>query len=714
MSGNADHNDDPVQDRSRDAPYTLTKTLEMPVLELARGSVFAGRYEVIEELGSGGMGKVYRVEDTKIKEEVALKILRPEFILDKRNVERFSNELKMARRISHKNVCRMYHFGEEQGLYFITMEYVEGEDLKRTMRRVGPLGGGKAVFIAKQVCCGLEEAHGLGVIHRDLKPQNIMIDKEGNVRIMDFGIAKFLKSEGITASGAMIGTPEYMSPEQVQGEDVDPRSDIYSLGIILYEMVTGRVPFEGDTTLSVALKHRTETAKNPREFNEHIPIDLSSAIMKCLEKNMERRYQKAGDFQAELTRIEKDIPSTERVLPKRKPLTSREITVRFSLKRLVVPSMFLLGLVLGGAVVWRFLPRSEHAQIMVQKSEAAGQPRNDLELGQEDWNNKNYAEALAHFKTAVEKDPQNYGARLSVANILKELGKSEEAIAEYEKAVALNSLDVRAFEQLAALLKEKRDLEKAKSYYLKYLQSVPESPKSREFEAMIREIDQELLAKKRAEMRMKEPSVISEKKIPEPGVEEQKAIPSPKAVLPALPEEAVAEKVDISALLASGISAYDRGDYDGCLEQLSQILEVDPAHGQALKYRDLTQQKITTGQIQSIVQKYIDALDGGNLSAFYEAACTTEFYEKIKKDVEVIVKSYNQLQSLASDIKIQLEGSTKSTVEFFHIITGVSNRNQIKEVLFEGVYLWEMENRDGVWKIIKIASRRGQVKKYIL
>jgi len=160
-----------------------TETLEAAKEELTTGSTFAGRYQIIEELGKGGMGKVYKAHDTEIKEKVALKLLKPEVAADKKTIERFQNELKFARKISHRNVCRMYDLNKEEGSYYITMEYVPGEDLKSSIRRMGPLSAGKTIFIAKQVCEGLAEAHGLGVVHRDLKPQNIMIDKEGRQSI---------------------------------------------------------------------------------------------------------------------------------------------------------------------------------------------------------------------------------------------------------------------------------------------------------------------------------------------------------------------------------------------------------------------------------------------------------------------------------------------------------------------------------------------------
>ncbi|MGB7296996.1 MAG: protein kinase [Candidatus Aminicenantales bacterium] len=308
----------------------------MPVHELSTGSTFAGRYQIIEELGKGGMGRVYKVFDTDIKEKVALKLLKPEIASDKETIERFSNELKYARKISHRNVCRMYDLAKAEGTHFITMEYVQGEDLKSLIRMSKRLEVGTAVSIAKQICQGLAEAHRSGVVHRDLKPSNIMIDREGDAKIMDFGIARSLRGKGITGAGMMIGTPEFMSPEQVEGKDIDQRSDIYSLGIILYEMATGRVPFEGDTALSIALKHKTEIPKDPREFNPQIPEELSRLILKCMEKEKERRYQRVDEILAALAAIESRTPTTG-IAAAKAPDTEKILEARWKKSIAVLP-----------------------------------------------------------------------------------------------------------------------------------------------------------------------------------------------------------------------------------------------------------------------------------------------------------------------------------------------------------------------------------------
>ena len=337
-----------------DTDLSFTRTLISYRDDLNTGSAFAGRYRIIEEIGAGGMGTVFKAMDTEINEKVAIKILRPEISADPRTIERFRNELKITRNISHRNICRMYHLGRDKDTYYIVMEYVSGENLNSLVRRTRQLTVGTAVSIAAQIAEGLAEAHKLGIIHRDLKPHNVMIDKEGRVKIMDFGIARSVHVKGFTSDAAIMGTPEYISPEQIEGDEADARSDIYALGLILFEMITGRAPFEGDTPLSVYYKHVNTPPPHPRLLNAQVPEKLNRLILRCLEKNPAKRYATADELHTELTLIEKSFPAAERLVPAVRSPTTQKLPGGFRLKRLRFPALIAVSAVLAGFLLWRF------------------------------------------------------------------------------------------------------------------------------------------------------------------------------------------------------------------------------------------------------------------------------------------------------------------------------------------------------------------------
>jgi serine/threonine protein kinase len=265
------------------------------------GSVLGERYEILKRLGEGGMGAVYKARDRELERLVALKVIRPELAGNPDILRRFKQELILARQVTHKNVIRIFDLGMAGGLKFITMDYVEGRDLKSVLVERGKLPTEEAVPIIQQVCRGLEAAHAESVVHRDLKPQNIMVDADGRVWVMDFGLARSLETAGLTRTGALMGTPDYMSPEQARGEKVDARSDLFSLGIIFYELITGRLPFQADTMMATLLKRVQEKAIPPTMFEPAIPPHINRVVMKCLEADVSKRYQAIGEILADLS-----------------------------------------------------------------------------------------------------------------------------------------------------------------------------------------------------------------------------------------------------------------------------------------------------------------------------------------------------------------------------------------------------------------------------
>jgi tetratricopeptide (TPR) repeat protein/predicted Ser/Thr protein kinase len=261
--------------------------------QLEPGTILAERFEVLQLLGQGGMGAVYKARDIELERLVALKLIRPDLASHPEILRRFKQELILAREVTHRNVIRIFDLGQAQGIKFITMEYVEGRDLRGLLHEKGKMAPEEAVPIILQTAAALEAAHHAGVVHRDLKPQNIMVDKDSRVYVMDFGIARSLETPGMTQTGALMGTPEYMSPEQAKGEKVDARSDLFALGIIFYEMLTGNSPFKAETAMATMFKRTKERATPLAQLNFGVPGHLSDIVSKCLEIEPEQRYQSA-------------------------------------------------------------------------------------------------------------------------------------------------------------------------------------------------------------------------------------------------------------------------------------------------------------------------------------------------------------------------------------------------------------------------------------
>lgn len=301
-----------VNDDEADACFTCGRALGA----LTQGSIIANRYEVLKPLGKGGMGMVYKAHDRMLEEPVAIKVLRAEYFNNAEMAKRFIHEIKLARKVSHRNVCRIHEYGEDGTMRYISMEYVDGDDLKQLARETGGLLQIEEAFdLSIQTADGLQAIHDVGIVHRDLKNSNIMRDSNGLVRLMDFGIAKVAGTDrtggGLTSTGQIMGTPEYMSPEQCLGDKIDHRSDIYSLGVVIYEMFTGQVPFRGDTPVATLFKHIQDPVPFEGPVAGRIPLPAVRVLKRALAKDRAERFDDAAGMADALREAQLETASGE-------------------------------------------------------------------------------------------------------------------------------------------------------------------------------------------------------------------------------------------------------------------------------------------------------------------------------------------------------------------------------------------------------------------
>lgn len=382
----------PTARRSRiQVPSVQPATAAWVPDHLEIGAVLANRYEIVEILGEGGMGAVYKARDTELDRIIALKVIRPELAKNPEILQRFKQELILARQVTDRNIIRIFDLGEADGIRFITMEYVEGNSLHQILRDRGKIPVGESVEIMKQVLQGLRAAHREGVVHRDLKPGNIMRDGTGRILVMDFGLARSLQSNGMTQTGAVLGTMDYMSPEQAKGEEVDQRSDLFTVGLIFFEILTGKMPFKADTALASLWKRMQERAIPVSQLDNSIPVPVVNIVSRCLERDAQGRYQSAQEVLDEIERWQGNAPvSTLSTI-----YVPRLRVWWLRLPRPVLASAILLVLVAIGGFLFRdkiFRPKPK--AIGPQISLAILPFRNASGDNSLDWMGKSLAEML--------------------------------------------------------------------------------------------------------------------------------------------------------------------------------------------------------------------------------------------------------------------------------------------------------------------------------
>jgi TolB-like protein/predicted Ser/Thr protein kinase/lipoprotein NlpI len=323
---------------------SVTKTLITPKENLQKSSIVAGRYNIIEELGRGGMGVVYKAEDTKLKRTVALKFLPAELTHVPEVKTRFIREAQAAASLDHPNICMVHEFDEAEGKPFISMAYIEGRSLKEKLVS-GPLETEEALRIAMQVAEGLQEAHNKGIVHRDIKTGNIMVTERGQVKIMDFGLARTAERTLLTKEGTTMGTVAYMSPEQTQGEEVDHRTDIWSFGVVFYEMLTGKLPFKGEHEQAIVYSIQKEKPKPVTDLRSEIPVSIEQVINKALEKNPEKRYQEIDKLLDDLKSISAGIvPEEIRARIKKEKLRRKKRAILYAGAAIVIVALVIVAL----------------------------------------------------------------------------------------------------------------------------------------------------------------------------------------------------------------------------------------------------------------------------------------------------------------------------------------------------------------------------------
>jgi eukaryotic-like serine/threonine-protein kinase len=336
---------------------------------IARDTMVDGRYRIIRRLGSGGMADVYCAEDTQLGRQVALKLLYPRFAEDREFVERFRREASSAAGLQHPNVVQVFDRGEWDGTYYIAMEYLRGRNLKQVVRDHGALDPALAVDLVIQILKAARFAHRRGVVHRDIKPHNVIVDDEGRAKVTDFGIARAGASD-MTETGSIMGTAQYVSPEQAQGHPVDARSDLYSIGVVLYELLTGRPPFDADSPVTIALKQVSETPVRPAELNPAVPPALDTVVMRALRKDPAERFQDADEFIAAL-----ESAMAGRYVVTEDPVAALEEADRRNWRRIAVIALIVLALAALAIGAWLLLTpdKTRVPDVVGERADAAAQ-----------------------------------------------------------------------------------------------------------------------------------------------------------------------------------------------------------------------------------------------------------------------------------------------------------------------------------------------------
>ncbi len=696
-----------------------------------------GKYEIINILGKGAMGIVYKALDPVINREVAIKTIRFDLAHeDSENEEimqRFMREAQAAGKLSHPNIITIYDVGREESVTYIVMQLIEGKSLQRVIATGEKLTAQEVIDLMTQICSALDYAHRNGIVHRDMKPGNILLDKEGKPFICDFGVAR-VDTSTLTQSGTAVGTPSYMSPEQVMGKKVDKRSDIFSLGCILFELLTGRRPFEAESITTVIYKIINEEPPPLSEVKKGLPVGFEHIIDRALAKDANARYQSCADLAADLRRVttlsEKTIAiTTPRVeVPK---VEEEEVIKKKKSPALAISVAAVLVIVIGGGFYLYQTGRLPFLSGKAQETKAvvpSGVPEEKPVV------TESIEDKLNRVKENFDRG--DYGETIRLANeILSADANNETAKDYFIRATAKIAEPLKAQIQPEQEVKTEKPPSTAQAKTTtptKTLTTTPPKVQSTT-ESKAQPTTSDTTKKIVAEEKKTEPtptpapakptvSEVIEEKLKRANESFEKkdydetirlaqeviAINAGNLKAQEYLDKANAKKQEadlIAQTLAAGKESYDNGDYEQCLRQMNEILKLNKEHKEALRYRNLADKAIyeaeATIEIRQIVERQRKAEEGKDPLALIQDSGSQSFSDVKKGWATMVFNNYDEIKWSNPDVSIEFKGRNNAEVSLVYIATAVIRSTGQKRPIHQGTKVWTLEKQGDSWKIIK-------------
>ncbi len=653
-----------------------------------------GKYTVIGILGKGAMGIVYKARDPLINREIAIKTVRFDLISDEVEKEevmqRFMREAQSAGSLTHPNIITIYDVGREEDLTYIVMQLIEGPSLQKLISSAERLTTPEVINLMVQVCDGLDYAHKFGIVHRDMKPGNILLDKLGKPYICDFGVAR-IDTSTLTQAGTAVGTPSYMSPEQVMGKKVDKRSDIFSLGCILYEVLTGRRPFEAESITTVIYKIINENPPALKEFKKGLPVGFEHIISKALAKDPNDRYQSCSQLAADLRDLQQLSEKTIAVTMTREQLAAAKKKERRKLAFIFLIALAAVIIIAGGGAFYLYQKTGEPLSLSnlkalisgkkIEKPSPTAKPGAALEeklnRAKESFDKQDYTEAARLAEEIIAVDAADAEAQELLNKAKSKISEALTARSQPESPKApATSPETRKAGESPALVPSKTVIPGSVE---DKLNRASESFEKRDYAQTVK-LSQEILAVDPGNLKAKEYRDRASAKIKEAEM--------------------------IGKILSDGLASYENGDYEQCLKQMDEILKLDKENKDALKYKAMAEKAVYEAQaqqeIQQIIMRQKDAEESKEFLILINDIGSPALRQEKMEYAKFLFNNYDGIKwSSISKIDCKFKDRNHAEVSFSYMATAVYQKTGQKTRVFEGTKVWTMEKQGGVWKIIK-------------